>query len=125
MAAPCSAYKVPFLEAIKIRRSILSLSKESPISEDRITLLVNHAIKYAPSPFHVQSCRAIILYGAEHDKLWDIAMEEARKNMPAPVFAQSESKIQGYRDGYGTVSVHHLEKFPSRILSHGLTFCVA
>ena len=99
-----SAYKVPFLEAIKIRRSIVSLAKESPISDDRIVMIVNHAIKHAPSPFSVDSCRAIVLLGAEHDKLWDMGMEATRKNLPPPIFAQLESKIQGLRDAYGTVS---------------------
>jgi uncharacterized protein len=99
-----SAYRVSFLDGIKVRRSILSLAKESPISDDRIVLLVNHAIKYAPSPFHVQSCRTIILFGAEHDKLWDIAMEACQKSLPPPVFEQYKPKIQGYRDAYGTVS---------------------
>lgn len=123
------AYQTPFLEAIKVRRSILSLAKESPISDDRIVMcgteplylfipystkkyvlltlsfLVNHAIKHAPSPFSVQSCRAIVLFGAEHEKLWDIGMEESRKTLPPPVFAQYEGKIQGFRDAYGTVSL--------------------
>jgi predicted oxidoreductase (fatty acid repression mutant protein) len=98
------AYQTPFLSAIKVRRSILSLAKESPISDDRIVMCVNHAIKHAPSPFSVQSCRAIVLFGAEHEKLWDIGMEESKKTLPPPVFAQYESKIQGFRDAYGTVS---------------------
>lgn len=98
------AYRTPFLEAIKVRRSVLSLAKESPISDDRIVMCVNHAIKHAPSPFNVQSCRAIVLFGAEHEKLWDIGMEESRKTLPPPAFAQYEPKIQGFRDAYGTVS---------------------
>ncbi|KAE8443430.1 hypothetical protein EG329_001827 [Mollisiaceae sp. DMI_Dod_QoI] len=97
------AYQTSFLEAIKVRRSILSLAKESPISDDRIEMCVNHAIKHAPSPFSVQSCRAIILFGTEHEKLWDIGMTAAKNTMPPPVFAQYEAKIQGFHDAYGTV----------------------
>ena len=108
MAAPvastgASAYKVPFLEAIKIRRSILSLAKESPISDDRIVMIVNHAIKHAPSPFNVNSCRAIVLFGDEHDKLWDFGMLRTKETMPPQVFAQYEDKIKGFRAAYGTV----------------------
>ena len=108
MAAPiastgASAYKVPFLEAIKIRRSVLSLSKESPISDDRIVMIVNHAIKHAPSPFHVQSCRAIVLFGDEHDKLWDFGMQRTKETMPPQIFAQYEDKIKGFQAAYGTV----------------------
>lgn len=106
------AYQVPFLEAIKVRRSILSLAKESPISEDRIVMCVNHAIKHSPAPFSVESCRAIVLFGEHHEKLWDFGMAAAKKNMPAPVFAQYESKIQGMRDAYGTVSTSDHLRFP-------------
>ncbi|KAL2062954.1 hypothetical protein VTL71DRAFT_6026 [Oculimacula yallundae] len=95
--------QAPFLEAIKVRRSILSLAKSSPISDERIVMCVEHAIKHAPSPFDVCSCRAIVLLGAEHEKLWDIGMEGSRKNMPPPVFERYESKIQGFKDAYGTV----------------------
>jgi uncharacterized protein len=99
-----SAYKVSFLNSIKIRRSTITLSKESPISDDRIVMLVNHAIKHSPSPFNVQSCRAIVLFGDEHDKLWGLGMAACEKNLPAPVFEQSKPKIQSFRDAYGTVS---------------------
>jgi predicted oxidoreductase (fatty acid repression mutant protein) len=102
------AYQTPFLQAIKVRRSVLALAKESPISDDRIVMCVNHAIKHAPSPFSVQSCRAIVLFGADHDKLWEFAMEASRKNLPPPVFAQYESKIKGFNDAYGTVSQIYL-----------------
>ena len=99
-----SAYDVSFLEAIKIRRSTLALAKESPISDERIVHLVRHAIKYAPSPFHVQSCRAIVLFGADHDKLWNFALLRAKEQMPPDVFVKSEPKIHEYKGGYGTVS---------------------
>ncbi len=75
------------MSAIKVRRSILSLAKESPISDDRIVMCVNYAIKHALSPFSVQSCRAIVLFGAEHEKLWDIGIEESKKTLPPLVFA--------------------------------------
>jgi predicted oxidoreductase (fatty acid repression mutant protein) len=98
------AYQTSFLEAIKVRRSVVSLAKESPISDARIEMCVNHAIKHAPSPYHIQSCRAIILFGAEHEKLWDIGLAGAKNAMPPAQFDSFESKIQGFRDSYGTVS---------------------
>ncbi|KAJ3133550.1 hypothetical protein HK100_004272 [Physocladia obscura] len=98
-----SAYEISFLEAIKIRRSTVTLAKTSPISDPRILNIVQHAIKYAPSPFHVQSCRAIVLFGKEHEKAWDIILETSRKNLPPPAFAQFESKFQSHKDSYGTV----------------------
>lgn len=116
-----ASYRVPFLEAIKIRRSTVALAKESPISDERIVMIVNHAIKYAPSAFHVQSCRALVIFGAHHDKLWDIAFKETKKEMPPQAFEQFAPKIQGYKDAYGTVSCEtslhlYLQKF------HALSF---
>ena len=99
-----SADNVPFLEAIKIRRSTITLAKESPISDDRIVDLVQQAIKHAPSPFHVQSCRAVILFGADHDKLWDFALTRAREKLSPEMLARSEPKIGEYKAAYGTVS---------------------
>jgi predicted oxidoreductase (fatty acid repression mutant protein) len=101
---PHSAYQVSFLDAIKIRRSTLALAKESPISDDRIVMIVKHALKHAPSPFNVSSCRAIVLFAAEHDKLWDIALKACEEKLPPPAFEQYKPKLEGYRGAYGTVS---------------------
>lgn len=49
-------------------------------------MIVNYVIKHAPSPFHVQSCRAIVLFGDDHEKLWDMAYEETKKTVAPHVF---------------------------------------
>jgi predicted oxidoreductase (fatty acid repression mutant protein) len=67
-------------------------------------MMVNHAIKHAPSPFHVQSCRAIVLLGEDHEKLWDFGYEATKKSLPPHVFENHAAKIKGFRDAYGTVS---------------------
>ena len=93
-----------FLDATVVRRSVVQIKAETPIPEDRIVDMVQHAILHAPSPFHVQSCRAVVLFNDEHRKLWDIAKETVRKALPPPVFASFEPKLKEYRGGYGTVS---------------------
>jgi hypothetical protein len=100
-----SAYKVPFLDAIKIRRSILTTSKESPISDHRISMIVAHSIKHAPSPFSVDSARAVCLFGADHDKLWDIALEACAANLPPPVWQVFEPRLKEFKGAYCTVSI--------------------
>ena len=64
-----------FLTAIADRRSIYGISKESPISDDRIKEIIDHAVKYTPSAFNSQSARVVLLLGSQHDKLWDITKE--------------------------------------------------
>jgi predicted oxidoreductase (fatty acid repression mutant protein) len=66
-------------------------------------MIVNHAIKHAPSPFNVQSCRVIVLLGKEHDKLWDIGMQRSKETFPPAAFAKYEGKIKGFQEAYGTV----------------------
>jgi predicted oxidoreductase (fatty acid repression mutant protein) len=97
------ADKTSFLEATKARRSLYSLSKESPISNDRIISIVEHAIRYAPSPFNARSCRCIILFGDDHDKLWDMGAAAIQSCMPMAVDILIP-KVQGFRGAYGTVN---------------------
>ena len=92
-----------FLDATKIRRSIIAIKKESPIPDKQIIDIVEHAILHAPSPFHIQSCRAIVLFKNEHEKLWDFARESAQETMPPALFTTIEPKVAGFRAGYGTV----------------------
>ncbi len=92
-----------FFEAIEDRRTVYAISKESPISDERIKEIVEHAVKYSPSAFNSQSGKVVLLLGSEHDKLWDIALEALRKIVPADSFASTEEKIASFKAGHGTV----------------------
>ncbi|MGG7059398.1 nitroreductase family protein [Clostridium tertium] len=92
-----------FYDAIKERRSIYAISKESPISDERIKEIVEDIVKYVPSAFNSQTTRTVILLGESHDKLWDITMEALRKIVPVSDFASTEGKINSFKGGYGTV----------------------
>lgn len=97
------ADKLSFLEATKARRSLYSLSKDSPISNDQIVSLVEHSIRYAPSPFNARSCRCIVLFGDDHDKLWDMGAAAIQRCMPMAADILIP-KCQGFKAGKGTVS---------------------
>ncbi len=92
-----------FYDAVKERRSIYAISKESPISDEKIQEIIEHAVKYTPSAFNSQSARVVLLLGKEHDKLWDITMDALRKIVPSDQFSQTEDKINSFKGGYGTV----------------------
>lgn len=92
-----------FLAATKARRSITALKNESPIPDKQIVEIVQHAILHAPSPFNVQSCRAIVLFKKEHEKLWDVAKETLQATVPPAQMAFFEPKLKEYRGAYGTV----------------------
>lgn len=92
-----------FSEAVQSRRSYYAIGKENVLSDEEIIRLVEDAVKYAPTAFNSQSARAVVLLGAEHEKLWNETMEILRAIVPAKGFAPTEEKISSFRSGYGTV----------------------
>ncbi len=92
-----------FLTSVSERRSYYGISKESPISDNRIQELIEHAVKHTPSSMNSQSARIVLLLGSHHDRLWDITKEALRKIVPADQFASTNDKINGFASGYGTV----------------------
>ena len=95
--------KKDFYEAIQDRRSFYGISNETTVSDDKITEIIGHAVKSVPSAFNSQSARVVVLFGENHSKLWNIAMEALRKVVPPNAFAPTEEKINSFAAGYGTI----------------------
>lgn len=91
-----------FLDAVKNRRTYYGISKESPVSDQRLQEIIAHAVRHAPSAFNSQSSRVILLLGPHQDKLWEITREALRKIVPAGQFAATDEKITAFGSGYGT-----------------------
>ena len=89
--------------AATTRISCYTLTKESPISDDRINEIVGFAIKHAPSSFNVQSARAVILTKSHHDKLWDIADSTAKAKKSEKEYGMLGGMVKGFAGAYGTV----------------------
>lgn len=93
-----------FKEALKNRRTYYTITNESPVSDEQIKEILEHALLHVPSAFNSQTTRVVLLLGDQHKKLWDITKETLRKIVPAENFGATESKIDGaFAAGYGTV----------------------
>ncbi|OCH87546.1 nitroreductase [Obba rivulosa] len=92
-----------FLEAVASRRSIYAISPETTIPDEKIEEIIAFAIKHVPSSFNVQSARVVLLLGNDHKKLWDITEEVLRGVAPPEQFSATQQKIQGFRNGYGSI----------------------
>lgn len=92
-----------FNEAIKTRRTRYSIDSSATISDSKIEKMVRDAVKYAPSAFHSQSSRVILLLGVNHSKLWSIVKEILRTKVPAESFPVTEAKIDSFAAGHGTI----------------------
>ncbi len=85
------------------RRTQYALGRQVSLSEADIDALIRKAIRLAPSSFNSQSSRAVILFGAASEKLWDITRETLRPLVPADAFAATDGKLNAFAAGVGTV----------------------
>jgi predicted oxidoreductase (fatty acid repression mutant protein) len=92
-----------FSAALRGRRTYYSIGKTSPVGDERIRSLVAQTLVSVPSAFNSQSARAVLLFGAAHEKLWRITLETLRGRVPADGFARTEAKIASFAAGHGTV----------------------
>ena len=90
-------------QAIATRRSVYALNRELPLPPGEIVATIEHALRHAPSAFNSQSTRLLVLFGAEHEKLWDLTADALRAVVPAEAFAPTAEKIAGFRAAAGTV----------------------
>lgn len=98
------------------RRSIYSLNKNLPISNAEIIQLTEHTLKHTPSAFNSQSTRLVVLFGAEHEKLWEMTskiLHNIINNDEA--FTVTNAKINGFKAGARTILFFEDKSVVSRL----------
>lgn len=93
------------LDLIKARRTYYPLSKDLTISKERIQEIVKEATLHVPSSFNAQSTRVAVLFGEEHDRLWDMASEILKAIVPADQWEGTAAKMGMFKGAAGTVSI--------------------
>ena len=111
-----------FNEIAAQRRSIYALGENVRQTPEEIFNLVKTPVRNSPSAFNSQTVRAVVLFGNQSDKVWDIVEDTLQKIVKDPTaFEKTKAKIATFRAGFGTILyltdteiVHNLEKqFPS------------
>ncbi len=92
-----------FIEMIKTRRTIYNLGDALPVSEEHVTKLIKEAVKHSPSSFNSQTSRVVVLFGAEHKKLWNMVKETLRAIVPEQAFVGTAQKIDSFAAGAGSI----------------------
>lgn len=93
----------PFLDAIKARRTVYALNKQSPISDTQIEALMKEAILHTPSAFNSQSTRLVLLLNKEHDTFWELVKASLKPLVSEEQFTQTSAKLDRFKAGYGTI----------------------
>lgn len=89
--------------AAETRRSVYALNKNLPVSTDEVVRIVEHAVLHTPSSFNSQSTRAVVLFGAEHEKLWQLTEDALRAVVPAENFGPTAQKMAMFKAAAGSV----------------------
>lgn len=90
------------ISAIVNRRSVYSLGRDLPVSEERLLELISECVKAAPTAYNMQSPRVLVLLGEQHTLFWNTTLKTLRAKATSD-FAKTEKKIAGLASGYGTV----------------------
>ncbi|KAI4863220.1 Nitroreductase [Hypoxylon rubiginosum] len=101
MATPIKSESV--LDLLKVRRTYYVLNKELAISKDRIQEIVKDSVLHVPSSFNSQSNRVLVVFGAEHDKLWEYASEILKTIVPADAWQHTADRMNMFKAAAGTV----------------------
>ena len=92
------------VSAVSARRSQYALSDAAALPDAEIVDLVRSVAGEVPSAFNSQPQRVIVLFGAEHHRLWTIVHDALRAVVKDDTaFAATEQKIAGFDAAHGTV----------------------
>lgn len=102
------------IELAKNRRTYYPLSKDLSIPADKIQEIVKTLLQEVPSSFNSQSNRVVILFGADHEKLWDITTEVLKPIVPADAWEGTAGKMGMFKGAAGSVR-RHTKETPSQL----------
>lgn len=91
------------IELSKNRRTYYPLSKDLSLQPDKIQEIVKALLQEVPSSFNSQSNRVVVLFGAEHEKLWDITTEVLKPIVPAEQWEGTAGKMAMFKGAAGSV----------------------
>ncbi|MBC6676075.1 MAG: nitroreductase family protein, partial [Acinetobacter sp.] len=88
---------------IKQRRTIYAVGKNVALTPEQIESVIKEAVNHSPSAFNSQTSRIVTLFGESHLQFWNIVRETLRKIVPEAAFEGTNTKINSFAAGYGTV----------------------
>jgi predicted oxidoreductase (fatty acid repression mutant protein) len=91
------------IQSLRKRRTQYTLGRQVSQSQGEIEALIKEAIRLSPSSFNSQSSRAVILFGAQSERFWELTREALRPHVPVEGFAATEAKLASFAAGIGTV----------------------
>lgn len=82
----------PVNQELKQRRSIYALGKNVSQTPAQISETIKEAIRQSPTAFNSQTVRAVITFGENSDRVWDIVEAELKKLLQLIVFLRLKKR---------------------------------
>ncbi|KAK0720388.1 Nitroreductase-like protein [Lasiosphaeris hirsuta] len=92
-----------FLDFLKARRTFYALNGELTVTPARVEEIVKEALQHVPSSFNSQSNRVVVLFGAEHDKFWEITTETLKAIVPAESWESTGNRMAMFKGAAGSI----------------------
>ena len=93
-----------FVSALERRHSQYAITGTSKVPDAELVETIKRITLSVPSAFNSQSQRVVVLFGADHARLWNI-VKDALRDLAADeeAFAKTQAKIDAFAAGHGTV----------------------
>lgn len=92
------------ISVLNKRRSRYALKNEITMTNEELKQMIEGIVSAMPSAMNSQSTRIVVLLNKDHDKLWDITLDELKKVASPDQFPETEQKVNGaFKSGYGTI----------------------
>lgn len=93
-----------FVSALERRHSQYAITGTSKVPDAELVETIKRITLSVPSAFNAQSQRVVVLFGADHARLWNI-VKDALRDVAADeeAFAKTQAKIDAFAAGHGTV----------------------
>ncbi|KAJ7288470.1 nitroreductase [Mycena rebaudengoi] len=101
--SPTASGSDAYLSAIATRRTNYAITPKSTISDTKLEAIVKEAVKHSPTPFNIQSSRAVLVLGADNARLWGLIKESALQGIEGEAKTTKGSQIDAFSNGYGSV----------------------
>lgn len=88
---------------LEMRRSVYALNDSLPISDDKLTKLVEKCLLNCPTAFNAQSARLVILFGDKHQTYWNMVRESLAKVAEASKLDSALNRLENFAKAYGTI----------------------
>ncbi|TXD98375.1 nitroreductase family protein [Psychrobacter frigidicola] len=90
-------------QAFDKRRTIYALGDELPVDPRAIVNIAERVLLHTPSAFNSQSSRLVVLFGEQHQQLWDITEIKLREQVGDGDFTGSKQRMDSFRAAAGSV----------------------